>query len=1239
MSDGKVIIDVNLNDDQAVSGAGRIKGLLSGLGSQAQSTGSMFKSMLGANLLTGAISTGLSSLKSGVSELAGELNNSSKAWQTFEGNMSMIGKSQSEISAAKKVMQDYATQTIYSASDMAQTYSQLAAVGIEGTDRLVTGFGGLAAAAENPTQAMKTLSQQATQMAAKPTVQWMDFKLTLEQTPAGIAAVAKQMGMSTSEMVTAVQDGRIKTEDFFNAIKEVGNNADFSKMATEFKTIDQAIDGAKESLSNKLMPVFDKFNQFGIKAVVAVTDAMDKIDFGKIADSLGKVLESIDISGIVSKTQNALQMFFNPMFVINFKGALDGVKGAISAIGSAFSGVAGGGNSWLLTASSLVSVLIGNLATGAGVVKKFVTAFAATGAMQQIKFAIDNIIMAYSTLSYSIGNSSIWTTLGTVIGNVVKVIAQVAQAIARFVASIDPSTLSSLTTAIVGVVVGFKTLNFIKSFNPFAIFRKNAENGLNGASNSAKSCRNVLSKVFSGLSNVIKSSGTAIKSAATGIGTGIKTAISGVSPVLRAFGAMLKTAGVANILAFGGAVAIAAVGIGAGIGIIVASLTLLATQSEGVSQIITAIGTAFGTVGTMLIGAFAQAIVTVSGVLPIVASSLAMLSPLVLAIGQAIAATAPFITALGTAFTSILSVIPPIITALGGAISQIATAITPIVSIISDAFVQVVTVVSQAIVQIIQALAPFIPAITQMVQAVAPVLQSLVEAFNNLISQISPIIDSLTQLLQTFGEQVSSILESAGSVVESFGSAIRNVLDGVAGIFESMGNAAKNAGQGVKLMAQGIQILTNLPLGDLTGTLAAVASGLAKIAGSGIGSAGPGLQAAGQGLVMIAMAGRQAQVSLIALPVAITMFTASLTGIQGDLISAAAAISAFAVGAVASLAGLSGANAQISGFTAMIVTIVAATAITNAGLASFNAQASSAGAALSALGAYATVASSQITNLGVGISSTMSGASTAIVTAGTQMSVTMQSSMTQVMTTIRSGMTNSVAAVRSGGSQMVAAFRSSGDQMVTTAQSMVNRAVSAIRSGRSQMQSAGSYLGQGVAAGMDSSLGAVTAAANRIIAKANEAAKAAAKIHSPSHLFRDEVGYWIGAGVAKGIDYSVPLVTDSMDMIRDQVSGFKMRAEDVIGGSGASLSSRIKTETLSKTLSKNESTVRVEQNNERNAALLSDVISKMSDLEVLIAQGKQLILDTGALVGGTAGAMDEAIGRNYSAKGRLSFEY
>lgn len=61
---------------------------------------------------------------------------------------------------------------------------------------------------------MKTLSEQATQMAAKPKVQWEDFKLMVQQTPAGMAAVAKTMGMSLTDLISKIQDGKIKNRRF-----------------------------------------------------------------------------------------------------------------------------------------------------------------------------------------------------------------------------------------------------------------------------------------------------------------------------------------------------------------------------------------------------------------------------------------------------------------------------------------------------------------------------------------------------------------------------------------------------------------------------------------------------------------------------------------------------------------------------------------------------------------------------------------------------------------------------------------------------------------------------------------------------------------------------------------------------------------------------------------------------------------------------------------------------------------
>lgn len=204
--------------------------------SSAERLKSTLTSGLGFGIMTGIGQKAFSAITSGISGVTGELNESSAAWKTFNGNMQMIGKGTKSITKTRDELQDFATKTIYSASDMATTYSQLAAVGTKNCTKLVKGFGGLAAASENPTQAMKTLSQQATQAAAKPTIQWMDFKLMLEQTPAGIAAVAKGMGKTTSQLVQDVQDGKVKTEDFFNAIAKVGTNKSFTKLATSYKT-------------------------------------------------------------------------------------------------------------------------------------------------------------------------------------------------------------------------------------------------------------------------------------------------------------------------------------------------------------------------------------------------------------------------------------------------------------------------------------------------------------------------------------------------------------------------------------------------------------------------------------------------------------------------------------------------------------------------------------------------------------------------------------------------------------------------------------------------------------------------------------------------------------------------------------------------------------------------------------------------------------------------------------------
>lgn len=392
------------------------------------------RQMIAGSAIGGVISSAIGVASRGMRSFVGELNESTIAWSTFEGNMRQIGKSPAQINAAKNSLQKFAQDTIYSSADMASTYSQLAAVGTKNTTQLVKGFGGLAAAANDPKQAMKTLSEQATQMAAKPMVQWQDFKLMLEQTPAGMAAVAKTMGMDTRKLLQAVQDKKIKTEDFLAAIAKTGTNANFSKMATKYKTVGQALDGLKETLANKVQPQFKKLSDIAIQSISNITDKLGDIDFATVVDKL--------INGInrVKKATSSFSKGFSSQF------GQKQFKNIIGQIGNSLRTLLNG-----LSNNQGMDSLMSNLGQGVG---KFVSEMAQ---------GIANIAQAISKMDPSVlralGAAFVALKFGT---NGLK-LAAIAAGL-KVISSLNPGQIQHLATAITALAsafVAFKGIGII----------------------------------------------------------------------------------------------------------------------------------------------------------------------------------------------------------------------------------------------------------------------------------------------------------------------------------------------------------------------------------------------------------------------------------------------------------------------------------------------------------------------------------------------------------------------------------------------------------------------------------------------------------------------------------------------------------------------------------------------------------------------------------------------------------
>ena len=378
----------------------------------------IFGGVLKANLVSSAITGGLNLLKSGIQNVAGaigslsgDLSESSKAWQTFETNAS-TKHSQSEIQAVKKELQDFATATIYSSSDMASTYSQLDAVGVASAQNLVKAFGGLAAASADPAQAMKTLSQQATQMAAKPKVAWEDFKLMLEQSPAGMAAVASEMGMSVQDLITNIQAGTVSTTDFFNAVEKAGTSDKFTKMATEYKTVDQAMDGLRETAVNKLQPAFDMISQVGIGAISGISDSLDGINIDGLVTAMLPGFQAL-ADAASNLVQQAIAWAQTADWESIGNSIADAITNIVNGISSfdwgGFFSIIGDGIGLFVDGLSLIIDNVGDIRGLADVIVAVAVAFGVLNAV----LTVYNTVMAVQS-AIMMANPTTWIILGIV---------------------------------------------------------------------------------------------------------------------------------------------------------------------------------------------------------------------------------------------------------------------------------------------------------------------------------------------------------------------------------------------------------------------------------------------------------------------------------------------------------------------------------------------------------------------------------------------------------------------------------------------------------------------------------------------------------------------------------------------------------------------------------------------------------------------------------------------------------
>lgn len=1240
MADGKVTIAVDLDGKKAQGDINSLKSSLGGLGSA-------FKSVLGANLVSGALMSGISALTGGVkSAFSSAIDEGAKLQQSIGGIETLFKDSAGTV---KQYANDAFRTAGVSANEYMENVTSFSA-------SLISSLGGdTAKAAELANTAMTDMSDNANKMGSDMKIITQTYQSLARGNYAMLDNLKLGYGGTKAEMQRLIKDAA-SYKDVQEELNMTVNEGDLS-----FANMVKAISVVQKKLGitgTTAKEAAETFSGSFASMQAAFKDFLGNLttggDISKPLENLAKTASTFIFRNFIPMVGNAFkslpkaistflasakpeieaglkkmlpeEMVNNIMktfdkvgsFLSSFKdtGALTAVAGAFNAvkdaIGHVFSSLAGSGEIFNKIAKTLGEV-IKFLADAATKGAEFISSLP-PGVIQTIASAVLGMVAAFKTVSIAtkaitglktafgllkIALSNPWglaiAGIGALIGwfiqayttsedfrnkvnEVVEAIGKVASKIGEFLSGIDPSIFALLLPVLGTLLSKFKGFDIIGKLNPFKLFKKNATEAFDGAGASATQSKGIIEQVFSGLGSLITSISQGISTVLQGLATAIST-------VAQGFGRAASMASPAQWLSMGAAMLM----VGAGVALVAGGIYILV---QAAIQL--------GNAGT--------------------SAQLAMLG-----LGVGIAVLAGIFALLGPALTA--SAVG--ILAFGASVALIGAG---------------VAIAAYGLSTLVNAFANAEGAITATGQAISTAAQGIGQGLQTALNGAARVVES-------FGTAIKTALEGVANVFKSVGEAIRTVLDGIKGVIESVGNSftqigdslakiASNAG-GIMNAAAGVGALaaavTGLGAASYAGNLVGFTGDIEKLnaaisnLGSGFAGISSSFQTIGTSMSLIATSSMMAVTGLTNFSTQITSLSTTLGLLPSIMTMAVSGFTIFTSQILSSVAGLAAINAPIAMFNSQIMTMTPALMMAGTSFTMLGSWVMIVGTALATVssgfiqvGSSATSASSQVTGMATSTQS--------VISAFNSMHGQVQSSMQSILSVIKSV-----------GSQMGSQGRQIGQQTaqniaqgirggIGQSQGAMQALMSSVRSvGMSRvgsMRSIGSMIGQGLAQGMYSALGAVTAAADALVAQAERAARAKAKIHSPSRLFRDSVGRFLPMGVAVGIEKNTKYVDKAMFGMYDNIQAFSYKAEDIIGVGKTKLSKIVQVKSdLEKAV---KASIDVKDNNQKT---VFDELLRIGDK--LVNKSTDIVLETGELVGGTIDAYTNAQAHNTRVKNRM----
>ena len=574
----------------------------------------------------------------------------------------------------------------------------------------------------------------------------------------------------------------------------------------------------------------------------------------------------------------------------------------------------------------------------------------------------------------------------------------------------------------------------------------------------------ILGQIFQIIGEVIKAVIQGIVDTINAIGGVITAVFSGIQGALEALGGVFESVGSAIKTAL------------EGVGSVVESVgTAIKTALEGVGKIFESIGTAIKTA----LDGVADVIRSVGEAAKNFGEGFKLLGEGIKLIGEHGAAAA---SGLGSFVIEALKLAGVGKLGLGGTINDLEKLSTVISGLSSSAG----TLASVASGMTILSTSLMI------ISGVIPTVNAALESMSTSIGNISPNIQSVSTAFQLLSTPISILASTLGGVAGGFIilsgqlTLTKASLDGIVDSFTSIQN-------GVTILSNNIGSVG--PTIDSLGTSLTVAKDSLVNFGAELTNSSNGFMQLGTGAT-IGMDSMNTAVMVGMGIVQSTMLTSIglLAGAvtEGFILVSSAVQNSMGMVTTAVQTGMQGVVTTISSDMGIVASQMSAS-----------------------LGGVVDVVTSSMSRVSGSIQGAMSQVIGTIQNASSQMSGTFNNLSSSAQSTISNMMSNLVSHIQSGMSSANSIVNSNMGSIISTISSYSGSA-------SSSGYNIGYNISAGIANGIWANVGSIESAAQRIINKANEAARAAAQIHSPSRLFASSVGKFIPQGIAMGIDKEMP---------------------------------------------------------------------------------------------------------------------